>query len=129
MFRKRRSDPLPETTRRAFAVAAGLVDEAQRALIAAVPTSRNPGVPLAGALDAFIAALSALDDAMPAWRDERVAHEWTKCAEGIREARSQAMALQSIDVELTFEQLNARVGDVLYPLEAFADADRDIRRR
>jgi hypothetical protein len=129
MFRKRRSDPLPDSTRRAFAIAAGLVDEAQRALIAAVPTSRNPGVPLAGALDAFIEALSALDDAMPAWRHERVAHEWTKCAEGIREARAQAVALQHIDAELTFEQLNARVGDVLYPLEAFADAERDFRRR
>jgi putative heme degradation protein len=129
MFRKRRSDRLPEPTRRAFAVAAGLVNEAQRALIAAVPTSRNSGVPLSNALVAFIAALGALDEAMAAWRDERVAHEWTKCAEGIREARSQAIALQSIDVELTFEQLNTRVGDVLYPLEAFADAERDLRRR
>jgi hypothetical protein len=129
MFRKRRSSPLPDTIRRAFAVAAGLVDEAQRALIAAVPTSRNPGVPLADALDAFIVVLGALDDAMPAWRDERLAHEWTKCAEGIREARAQAGTLRRIDAELTFEQLNSRVGDVLYPLEAFADAERDVRRR
>jgi hypothetical protein len=129
MFRKRRSDPLPDTTRRAFAVAAGLVDEAQRALIAAVPTSRNAGISLADALDAFIAVLGALDEARPAWRDERLAHEWTKCAEGISEARAQAVALQRIDVDLTFEQLNASVGDVLYPLEAFADAERDVRRR
>jgi hypothetical protein len=129
MFRKRRSDPLPDTIRRGFAVAAGLVDEAQRALIAAVPTSRNSGVPLTKALDSFIAALRPLDDAMPAWRDERVAHEWTKCSDGIREARDQAIAFQIIGVELTFEQLNARLGDVLYPLEAFADAERDFRRR
>jgi hypothetical protein len=66
---------------------------------------------------------------MAPWRDERVAHEWTKCVEGIREARAQAVALQRIDVDLTFEQLNARVGDLLYPLEAFADAERDFRRR
>jgi hypothetical protein len=129
MFRKRRSDPLPDTTLRAFSVAAGLVDKAQRALIAAVPTSRNPGVPLTDALGAFITALDTLDDAMPAWHDERVAHEWTKCAEGIREARAHATALQRIDADLTFEQLNASVGDVLYPLEAFADAERDFRRR
>jgi hypothetical protein len=129
MFRKRASDPLPDSTRRAFVIAAGLVDEAQRALIAAVPTPRNPGVPLPDALDEFIAALDRLEDAMAPWRDERVAHEWTKCVEGIREARAQAVALQRIDVDLTFEQLNARVGDLLYPLEAFADAERDFRRR
>jgi hypothetical protein len=110
-------------------VAAGLVDEAQRALIAAVPTSRNPGRPLTDALDAFLAALGTLDAAMPTWRDDRVAHEWTKCSEGIGQARDQAKALRQQDEELTFEQLNARVGDVLYPLEAFADAERDLRGR
>ena len=70
-----------------------------------------------------------LDGAMPAWRDDSVAHEWTKCSDGISESRIQAERLQKHDVELTFEQLNARVGDVLYPLEAFADAERDLRRR
>lgn len=129
MFRRRPKDPLPEEIRRAFSVAAGLVDEAQRALIAAVPTSRNPGIPLTDALDSFLAALRTLDAAMPAWRDDRVAHEWTKCSDGIEQARDQAEALRKQDVELTFEQLNARVGDVLYPLEAFADAERGLRRR
>ena len=129
MFRKRPRDPLPEDIRRAFSVAAGVVDEAQRALIAAVPTSRDPGVPLAEALEAFLAALRTLDDAMPAWRDDRAAHEWTRCSDGIRESRIQAENLQRQDVELTFEQLNVRVGDILYPLEAFADAERDLRRR
>src|SRR5437660_1533088 len=116
MVRKRPRDPLPEEIRRAFSVAAGLLGEAQRALIAAVPTSRNPGVPLADALVAFLAALGPLDDAMPAWRDDRVAHEWTKCSDAIREARDEAETLQRQDAEFTFEQLNARVGDILYPL-------------
>jgi hypothetical protein len=129
MFRKRPKDTLPGDIRRAFSVAAGLVGEAQRALIAAVPTSRDPGMPLADALEAFLAALRNLDGAMPAWRDDRVAHEWTKCSDGIRESRIQAERLQKHDAELTFEQLNARVGDVLYPLEAFADAECDLRRR
>ena len=129
MFRRRRNDPLPEETRRAFFVAAGLVDQAQRALIAAVPTSRNPGMPLAQALDAFLAALRTLDGAMPAWRDDHVAHEWTKCSDGISESRIQAERLQKHNVELTFEQLNAQIGDVLYPLEAFVDAERGLRRR
>jgi len=129
MFRKRARDQLPDEIRRGFAISARLVDEAQRALIAAVPTSRNPGAPLGDALEAFLTALRTLDDSMPAWRDERLAHEWTKCSDGIREARAHAEALQRNDAELTFEQLNASVGDVLYPLEAFADAERDLRRR
>ncbi|MGZ6509447.1 MAG: hypothetical protein ACXVD7_10445 [Actinomycetota bacterium] len=129
MFRKRRASPLPDAVRRGFGITAGLVDGAQRALIAAIPTSRDPGIPLEAALDAFLGRLDGLEASMPAWRDEGVMHEWTKCSNAIREAREQAEALRAVETELTFEQLNARVGDVLYPLEAFADTERDLRRR
>jgi hypothetical protein len=125
----RKKQPLPERVRRGFAVAAGLVEGAQRALIAAIPTSRDPGVPLAEALDAFLERLDEIVGTMQAWQDDRVAHEWTICAKGVHEARAQAELLRAEQTELTFEQLNARVGDVLYPLEAFADVERDLRRR
>jgi hypothetical protein len=128
VFRKRAKDE-EEPSRRAFDVVAALVDHAQRTLIAAVPTARDPGVPLRDALDAFLRALDEIDDAMPAWRDERVAHEWTMCRDGITEARASARRLLALNIELTFEQLNAQIGDVLYPLEAFVDAERSMRRR
>ena len=129
MFRRKTKTTVPEDTRRAFGVTAGMVDEAQRALIAAVPTSRHPGMPLAGALRAFLTALDAVEETMPAWRHETTHHEWTNCSEGVHESRTQAEALHRRNADLTFEQLNAVIGDVLYPLEVFADAERDLRRR
>ena len=66
---------------------------------------------------------------MQAWKHDSVAHEWTKCSEAIEEAREAAQRLKSLNVELTFEQLNAQIGDVLYPLEAFVDAESSLRRR
>ena len=94
-----------------------------------MPTSRDPGVPLSDAIEAFLHGLDAVEAAMPSWRDETVAHEWTKCSEGITEARAAAQRLKSLNLELTFEALNAQIGDVLYPLEAFVDAERSVRRR
>jgi hypothetical protein len=127
-FRKRtsaRDDPALS----AFASAASLIDGAQRALLAAIPTSRDPGIPLGEALDAFLEALNAAGAAMPPWRDERWADDWKACSDGIAEARDAARRLKNLKVSLTFEQLNAQIGDVLYPLDAFVDAERALRRR
>ena len=126
---KRRTSMPDDPVQKGFGTVASLIDHAQRSLIAAVPTSRDPGVPLHDAIDAFLHALGAADAAMPGWRDERVAHEWTKCSEALEEARTAAQRLKSLNVELTFEQLNGQIGDVLYPLESFVEAERSVRRR
>jgi hypothetical protein len=128
MFKRKRKERLPDELTRAFMRTAVLVDEAQRALVAAVPTSRDPGIPVADAIDAFDQRLELARASMTAWRDDRLAHEWTKCSDVLREAHENANQLR-LEAGLTFEQLNARVGDVLYPLESFADVEREIRRR
>jgi len=66
---------------------------------------------------------------MQTWKDDSVAHEWTKCSEALGEARAAAGLLKKLNAELTFEQLNAQIGDVLYPLEAFVEAESSLRRR
>ena len=126
---RRRTNAQDDPLARAFALVASRIDHAQRSLLAAVPTSRDPGTPLREALSEFIRGLDAADEAMPSWNEPRVAHEWTKCSEGIAEARAAAERLLETNVQLTFEQLNAQIGDVLYPLEAFVDAERGMRRR
>lgn len=127
-FKRRTSTP-DDPVRKGFGAVASLIDRAQRSLLAAIPTSRDPGTPLGDALDAFLQGLAAADAAMPAWKDDSVAHEWTKCSDAIAEARAAARRLENLNVELTFEQLNAQIGDVLYPLEAFVDAEGSLRRR
>jgi len=105
------------------------VDAAQRALLAAVPTSRDPGVPLAQALVAFAEELEDAARAMPAWRDEAAAGMWESCSKALEDARVRADELRLEGADLGFEALTLRVGDLLHPLEAFADAETHLRRR
>ena len=126
---KRRSSAPDDPLRKSFGAVASLVDRAQRSLLDAIPTARDPGVALPEALDAFFRGLADVESSMGSWKDDSVAHEWTKCLEAIGESRAAAQRLKSLDAELTFEQLNAQIGDVLYPLEAFVDAERSVRRR
>jgi hypothetical protein len=127
-FKRRTSTP-DDPIRKGFEAVASLIDHTQRTLLEAVPTARDPGVPLREALDAFLRGLGTVETSMASWKDDSVAHEWTKCWEAIAESRAAARRLMDLDVELTFEQLNAQIGDVLYPLEAFVDAERSMRRR
>jgi hypothetical protein len=131
MFRRR--DPARDlqlsALHDAFGVVASHVDAAQRALLAAIPTSRDPGVSLGQALATFGRRLEQAEAAMEAWRDEGLVHDWTKCTEGLAEARAEAGRLRLEPADLGFEALNARVGDVLHPLDAFADAEAALRRR
>ena len=127
-FLRRRNDA-DDPIRKGFGRVASLVDHAQRSLIAAVPTSRDPGIPLSDAIAHFLAGLNDAEAAMQTWKDDSVAHEWTKCSDALAEARAAAGRLKNLNIELTFEQLNAQIGDVLYPLEAFVDAESRLRRR
>lgn len=129
MFRRRGPNLELEAIRAAFDLVAVEVDAAQRALLAAIPTSRDPGVPLGQALVAFTQRLDAARRAMPGWRSDVVADQWGHCDLALVEARRLAEQLRLEDSPLGFEALNARVGDILDPLEVVADTERDLRRR
>jgi hypothetical protein len=129
MFKRRRIDPERARALQAFERAAVHVDAAQRALLAAIPTSRDPGIPLALALAELSARLGEAAAAMPAWRAPGHEDAWQRCAHSLEQARAEAERLRLQPDELGFEALNARVGDVLHPLEAFADAERALRGR
>lgn len=127
--RVRDARQVPGAARAAFDRAASAVAAAQRALLAAIPTSRDPGIPLAQALAEFGKLLDNATATLAEWRDEAPAHEWTKCATALACARREAARLRLEPGALDFEGLNARVGDVLHPLEAFAEVERAVRRR
>ena len=125
----RRRAPNPEHTRAlaAFRVAVTHVDAAQRALLAAIPTARDPGIPLHRALADMRMHLDAADAAMPAWRNDRTAHEWTNCTQAIAQARERAGRLER-HPGLDFEALTEQVGRVIGPLDQFVEAARALRR-
>lgn len=129
-FSRRRSrEQASDPARAPFGRVASTVAAAQRALLAAIPTARDPGIPLAQALAEFGKLLDGAAAALAEWRDEGPAHEWTKCATALDCARREAARLRLEPGTLDFEGLNARVGDVLHPLETFAEVERAMRRR
>ncbi|MGH2795179.1 MAG: hypothetical protein ACRDKG_12845 [Actinomycetota bacterium] len=129
-FRRKAPDPETAAVREAFRRVTAELDAAQRVLLAAIPTSRDAGTPLAEAIDGFLAGLSRAESSMAAWRNERTEGAWERCAGALVEARTEAQRLREDPnaAALGFEPLNARLGDVVSPLEEFADVAPEIRR-
>jgi hypothetical protein len=80
------------------------------------------------AIGDFLAGLDRTDALMPSWRTARTEDAWSRCARAINAARTEAKALQEAGTTLGFEALNARLGDVISPLEELTDAAETIRR-
>ncbi len=125
---RRKVDPDSIAARDAFRRVASEVDAAQRVLLGAVPTSRDAGTSLPEAIDGFLAALTRVERAMPPWRTPATDTLWSRCASALVAARSQAERLRDEAGRLSFEPLNARLGDIVSPLEEFADVALELRR-
>ena len=128
LFRRRAADKQLAPARAAFRLCASELDSAQRALLAAVPTSRDKGIPLDEAIDGFLAGLDRLEVAMPGWRIEQTEEDWKDCFRVLAESRAAALRVKE-EPPSGFEALNARLGDVIAPLEQFAYAALSLRRR
>lgn len=128
LFRRKPADPVIADAAAAFVPVAAAVERAQRVLLQAVPTPRSDGVPLAEALLAFKGALDEARTSMPAWHAEALQDAWMACSQGIEEAGAEAERLRMHPGALSFEALNERIGDVLHPLERFAEVERSLRR-
>lgn len=127
--RKRPPDPELATARKRFDAVAALLDRAQRALLLAVPTARHPGAALSDSIDAFEASLADAEAIMPSWRTAATEEWWQRCRAALDAAKAEAARLRATPPGPTeFESLNARIGDVLAPLEDFAEAERALRR-
>jgi hypothetical protein len=127
LFKRRAGDKQLALARGAFRLCASELDSAQRALLAAVPTSRDKGIPLDEAIDGFLAGLDRLEAAMPGWRVEQTEEAWKSCFKVLAESRATALKIKE-KPPAGFEALNARLGDVIAPLEQFAYAALSLRR-
>ena len=128
LFRRRSQDRSLAAARDAFRRCAAELDAAQRALLAAVPTARNEGIPLAGAIDEYVAGLDRLEEHMGGWRIEQTEDAWKDCFRVLGESRALALKVKESPPK-DFEALNARLADVIAPLEQFAYAALSLRRR
>jgi hypothetical protein len=130
MFRNKPRDPALKEALRRFRPVGDAVEAAQRALLAAVPTSRNPGAPLGVALDEFERLIAEVERAMPGWRTDVTEELWLRCSDAVADARAQASTLRSApSIVAEFEKLNAALNDIIAPLEEFAFAERRLLGR
>jgi hypothetical protein len=113
-----------------FRSSAELVQRAKDILVAAVPSPRGaPGVPLAEAVLAFEATLRDAVGSMDRWRGGDVERQWRACRRAIADSLTRAERLRLEAPELDYEGLVDALADLLDPLDAFAEAERDLSRR
>ena len=112
---------------RVFEAAADGVEAGKAALVAAVPTARVEGRPLADALSGFERELRAARERMEGWR--RADHEalWRACRDGIDDALRLAERARLEAPSLDFEALVDLIGRMMEPLDPFAEAERRLK--
>lgn len=98
------------------------LEHAKEELVAAVPTGRIPGIPLAVALASFESGLEAAGARMPGWRTAEWEDEWRACVEGLEEAARRAERLRLHGTPQSYEELLGSIGHLLEPLDRFAAA-------
>jgi hypothetical protein len=114
-------------TRRAFSRVVERLEHGKAALVSAVPTARGEGPPLADALHLFEDALRQARETMGDWRTSETESSWQACSVAVDEAGRRAERLRLEAPPLDYEGLVMTLGDLMAPLDAFADAARQFR--
>ena len=105
----------------------GIVEEAKEALVAAAPGRRGGAVPAAEALWSFEARIEEARKRMPGWRTARTEDFWLLCLSALEQSAGAAEELRLGATPEGYEELYARLADLIEPLEAFGDAARRFR--
>jgi hypothetical protein len=122
-LRRRRMPPQLQPAFDAFVGVVAHVERGKAALTESMPSTRFGGRPLAETLLEFEEELAEAAAGMPAWRRPEVAAVWAGADDGLRAAMDLAARLRSEAPDPGgFEGLIAVIGELLGPLEAFADA-------
>jgi hypothetical protein len=127
VLRRRR---LPEHLRvphEAFLLILREVEAAKETVVAAVPTARLPGRPLADALLEFDERLADAETGMPEWLHRDVQAEWRACADGLTEARRRGERFRLGGHGLAFDATVFALQDLIAPLEPFEAAAHRFR--
>lgn len=131
MFR-RKPDLPPDlhTAWWSFVDCAEVIEAGRRVLLGTLPTGRVEPAPIGVGTDAIRRSIADARAWMPAWRLEALEEDWRGCVDALDTAER---ALQEVDeVAATtdeLEELLTILQDVIDPLDTFADAEREWRRR
>lgn len=113
----------------AFMDCAQVVESGRRVLLSTLPTGRIEPAPIAVGLDALRGALADARDWMPRWEVDEVRPDWEDCRDAMDEAEANLDEVARVAASTgELEELLEAVGEVVAPLDAFADAERTWRR-
>lgn len=129
---RRRRTPLPEELLpawQAFLDCAAVIEGGRRTLLGTMPVGRVAPTPVGLGVDAMAAALDDAQGWMDAWRIEALEDDWRACSDAMDEARTNLAEVREVAAATTeLEELQEAVGEVVAPLDAFADAEQAWRR-
>ena len=129
---RHRRDPLPAdlvVAWRAFLDCAAVIEGGRRMLLGTMPVGRVEPTPVGLGVDAMAAALDDAEEWMEAWHVEALADDWQDCRDAMAEARANLDEVRAVAAETDeLEELQEAVGEVVAPLDAFADAEQTWRR-
>lgn len=129
---RRRREPLPDelvAAWQAFLDCAQVIEGGRRTLLGTMPVGRVEPTPVGLGVDAMAAALDDAEQWMPAWRVAPLEDDWQDCADAMAEARDNLAEVRAVAADTDeLEELQEAVGEVVEPLDAFADAERTWRR-
>jgi hypothetical protein len=126
-FARDRVSPEFAETLRAFEITLRHVEDAKESLLLAVRSGRVEGIPLANGLAMFEEGLGSAVESMPGWRRPETGREWRRCERALADALERARRLRLERSPEVYEELIGEVGELLDPLEAFADASASLR--
>jgi hypothetical protein len=103
------------------------VERAKEALVAAVPSPRGKQRrTVAEAVLEFEQEIREAAALMDGWRRPDVEGAWQSCVRAVEESIRRAERLRLDAPPLDYEGLVSALGDLIAPLEAFADAERRL---
>lgn len=114
----------------AFVDCAEVIEAGRRVLLGTLPTGRVEPAPIGAGTDAVRRAIADARAWMPAWDLDDLHDAWVGCATALDDAEA---ALDEVDEVAAstdeLEELLTILQDVIDPLDTFADAEREWRRR
>lgn len=129
---RRRKPDLPDDLQpawRAFLDCAQVIEGGRRTLLGTMPVGRVEHTPVGLGVDAMAQALDDAAGWMDDWHVEQVAEDWQDCRDAMAEARGNLDEVRAVAAETDeLEELQEAVGEVVAPLDAFADAEQTWRR-
>lgn len=129
---RRRREPMPDDVLprwQAFLDCAQVIEGGRRTLLGTMPVGRVEPTPVGLGVDAMAAALDDAEAWMDDWRVEPLEDDWQDCVQAMQEAREHLDEVRAVAADTDeLEELQEAVGEVIEPLDAFADAERSWRR-